>query len=253
MTPLRGPASFRSAGGHAGRVWAALRLGDPHSGALECGPVLPPRAAARWGAHLAAGTCGPPPAPAPLAGASPGRTGRRAGGAGVPADTHPPARPPGCPPDAAPTAGWARCRCPGTSTPPSPGGTASWRLRARPPAANFEAGAHGPVAAPGAAGAGGARGCGGRRRQRRGGGRPSGGLAPPRPGPPGHAARSLVGLPAGAPQGRRGRRRSGLSESSGCRPRCPPRPLLGAPRAPRCSPPARPLAGAAATGPALRL
>lgn len=63
---------------------------------------------------------------------------------------------------------------------------------------------------------------------------------PPRPGPPVHAAPSLVGLPAGAPQERRGRHRTGR------RALCPPRPLLGAPRAPRCSLPASPLAGAAA-------
>lgn len=68
-------------------------------------------------------------------------------------------------------------------------------------------------------------------------GTPARDLAPPRPGPPGHAASSLVGLPAGASQGQRGRRRSGLS----------------APTAPRCAPSALPRALRAARRPLVRL
>lgn len=215
VTPLRDPASFRSAGDHAGRGWAAPSpwRPSPRRPGVRAGPASmrscslerPPGSR-----HLRTA----PRPPAPLARASPGRTGRRASWQGSRWGTYPPAHLRGCPPGAAPTAGWARCRCPGTSTPPSPGGTAFWRLRARPPAANFEVGAHGPAAARGAAGAGRARSCEGRPGGDSGDEarcHPSGGLAPPRPKPPVHAAPSLVGLRAGAPQGWWGRRRSGLS------------------------------------------
>lgn len=81
-------------------------------------------------------------------------------------------------------------------------------------------------------------------------GAPAWDLAPPRPGPPGHAASSLVGLPAGASQGQRGRRRSGLSAPAPTAARCA---LSALPRA-LCAAP-RPLAGAAArpAAPPLRL
>lgn len=248
VTLRRDPASFRSAGDRAGggprRPSASATLPAAPRGARRPGLHAPPLAGAPTGRQAPARRPAPPAPPAPPARAPPGRTGRRASGRGS-RGTHPPAHPRGCPRGAAPTAGWARCRCPGTSTPPSPGGTASWRLRASPPAANFEVGAHGPAAAPGAAGAGGTRSGGGRP----GGGscgqasgaRPSGGLEPPRPRPPVHAAPSRVGLPARAPQGGGGGA-ARASPRSGRRAPHPPRPLLGAPRAPRCSPPAGPLA-----------
>lgn len=175
--PAAGPSKFPQRRGPRGQGLghssaSATPTAEPRSANWSCLPTQLFAGAPTWQAAPADS----PPAPAPLARASPGRTGRRAGGRGSRRGTHPPARPQGCPRGAAPTADWARCRCPGTSTPPSPGGTASWRLRARPPAANFEVGAHGPAAAPGAAGAGGARGCGGRP----GGGRGSeAGGAPP--------------------------------------------------------------------------
>lgn len=171
VTPLRDPASFRSARDLAGRGRASPRLGDPHRGSQRCELVRPAYQLLAGAPTWQQAPADSPAPPAPLARASPGRTGR-ASGRGSRRGTHPLVHPQGCPRGAAPTAGWARCRCPGTSTPPSPGGTASWRLRARPPAANFEVGAHGPAAARGAAGAGGARGCGGQPGGEAGGTRP---------------------------------------------------------------------------------
>lgn len=124
VTPLRGPASFRSAGDHAAEAGPALRFATPNRGAQGCDRVRPPRAAVRWSTHLAGGTRRQPPSPRALKTAF--HLGAQVGGRrGSRRGTHLPARPRGCPRGAAPTAGWGRCRCPGTSTPPSPGGTAS--------------------------------------------------------------------------------------------------------------------------------
>lgn len=230
--PLRGPASFRSAGGHAGRgravPRAAATLTAEHRAA---GPSRLPRSRSTESRSRVPG------APRP-ASAAPGRTGRRArgggpGGAltlqlvlwnihrallrqqvghGVDAPVHQrrrhrverhlggsaPARPPQTLRPGLMGRRWPRGR-------PERAGRAVRRAVA---AARY--------------------------------GAPARDLAPPRPGPPGHAASSLVGLPAGASQGQRGRRRSGLSAPAPTAARCAPSALPRALCAAR-----RPLAGAA--------